>query len=67
MTLQQGLAFGLVGLTIFGFVRGRFRYDLIALAALVVGIIPAGAAFDGFNNDITIIIAAVLILLFWPL
>ena len=51
MTLQQGLAFGLVGLTIFAFVWGRFRYDLIALAALVVGmvvgIIPAAAAFDG--------------------
>ena len=65
MTLQQGLAFGLVGLTIAGFVWGRFRYDLIALAALVigmaVGIIPMEAAFDGFRNDITIIIAAALV------
>ncbi|WP_339933302.1 SLC13 family permease [uncultured Brevundimonas sp.] len=65
MTLQQGLAFGLVGLTIAGFVWGRFRYDLIALAALVVGmvvgVIPAEAAFDGFRNDITIIIAAALV------
>lgn len=65
MTLQQGLAFGLVGLTIFGFVWGRFRYDLIALAALVVGlavgVIPTEAAFDGFRNDITIIIAAALV------
>ncbi|MGV9006439.1 MAG: SLC13 family permease [Brevundimonas sp.] len=65
MTLQQGLAFGLVGLTIAGFVWGRFRYDLIALAALVVGmavgIVPAEAAFDGFRNDITIIIAAALV------
>ena len=65
MTLQQGLAFGLVGLTIAAFVWGRFRYDLVALAALVaglaVGIIPAEAAFDGFRNDITIIIAAALV------
>ncbi|MDI1282550.1 SLC13 family permease [Brevundimonas sp.] len=65
MTLQQGLAFGLVGLTIAGFVWGRFRYDLIALAALVVGmvvgVVPTEAAFDGFRNDITIIIAAALV------
>ncbi|GAA0868895.1 SLC13 family permease [Brevundimonas basaltis] len=65
MTLQQGLAFGLVGLTIIAFIWGRFRYDLVALAALVagllLGIIPAEAAFDGFRNDITIIIAAALV------
>lgn len=65
MTLQQGLAFGLVGLTIVAFIWGRFRYDLVALAALVGGlaldIIPAEAAFDGFRNDITIIIAAALV------
>ncbi|MFN3668824.1 MAG: SLC13 family permease [Brevundimonas sp.] len=65
MTLQQGLAFGLVGLTIGAFVWGRFRYDLIALAALLaglaIGVIPAEAAFDGFSNDVTIIIAAALV------
>ena len=65
MTLLQGLAFGLVGLTIAAFVWGRFRYDLIALGALlaglVIGVIPAEAAFDGFRNDITIIIAAALV------
>jgi len=65
VTLPQGLAFGLVGLTIAAFVWGRFRYDLIALGALLagltVGVIPAEAAFDGFRNDITIIIAAALV------
>lgn len=65
MTLQQGLAFGLVGLTIVAFIWGRFRYDLVALAALVaglvLGIIPAEAAFDGFRNDIVVIIAAALV------
>lgn len=65
MTLQQGLAFGLVGLTIAGFIWGRFRYDLIALGALVaglaVGVIPAERAFDGFRNDVTVIIAAALV------
>lgn len=65
VTLQQGLAFGLVGLTIAGFIWGRLRYDLVALAALVVGlavgVIPAEAAFDGFRNDVTVIIAAALV------
>ena len=33
MTLQQALAFGLIGLTIACFIWGRWRYDLISLAA----------------------------------
>ncbi|WP_336978422.1 SLC13 family permease [Brevundimonas nasdae] len=65
VTLQQGLAFGLVGLTIGAFIWGRFRYDLVAVVALVaglaIGIIPAEAAFDGFKNDVTVIIACALI------
>lgn len=65
MTLQQGLAFGLVGLTVAAFVWGRFRYDLVALAALLaglaIGVIPARAAFDGFRNDVTVIIACALV------
>lgn len=65
MTFQQGLAFGLVGLTIGAFIWGRFRYDLVAVVALVaglaIGIIPAEAAFDGFKNDVTVIIACAMI------
>ncbi|WP_236547489.1 SLC13 family permease [Brevundimonas sp. G8] len=65
MTLQQGLAFGLVGLTVAAFIWGRFRYDLVALAALVaglaVGVIPAEDAFSGFANDVTVIIACALV------
>ncbi|MBI1199901.1 MAG: SLC13 family permease [Phenylobacterium sp.] len=65
MTLQQALAFGLVGATIVGFVWGRWRYDAIALVALAVGVaigvVPAESAFDGFKNDITVIIACALI------
>lgn len=65
MTFQQGLAFGLVALTIGAFIWGRFRYDLVAVVALVaglaIGIIPAEAAFDGFKNDVTVIIACALI------
>jgi di/tricarboxylate transporter len=66
VTLEQGLAFGLIGATIVAFIWGRWRYDLIALAALAVGIaiglIPVKDAFDGFANDIVIIIASALVL-----
>ncbi|RYF88175.1 MAG: SLC13 family permease, partial [Caulobacteraceae bacterium] len=65
MSLQQSLAFGLVALTIGAFIWGRFRYDLVAVTALVlglaVGIIPADKAFDGFKNDVTVIIACALV------
>ncbi|WP_288758997.1 SLC13 family permease [uncultured Brevundimonas sp.] len=65
MTLQQGLAFGLVGLTVAAFIWGRFRYDLVAVGALVaglaIGVIPAEDAFEGFANDVTVIIACALV------
>lgn len=65
MTLQQALAFGLMGATIVAFIWGRWRYDVIAVLALLVGvtlnIVPANSAFDGFKNDITVIIACALI------
>ncbi len=66
MTLQQGFAFGLIAATIAAFVWGRWRYDLIALGALAVGVvgglIPVKDAFEGFANDIVIIIASALVL-----
>jgi len=65
MTLQQGLAFGLVVLTVAGFAWGRIRYDLVALISLlvglIVGVIPAKSAFDGFKSDVVVIIACALI------
>ena len=42
MTLQQALAFALIGLTIACFVWGRWRYDVIALTALLA----TGGALD---------------------
>ncbi|PVM91520.1 SLC13 family permease [Caulobacter endophyticus] len=66
MTLQQGLSFGLVGATVLCFIWGRWRYDLIAVGALAVGVvsglIPLKSAFEGFSNDIVIIIASALVL-----
>ena len=65
MTLDQGLAFGLITATIAMFVWGRLPYDLVALSALligvVLGVVPEKHAFDGFSDDIVIIIAAALV------
>jgi di/tricarboxylate transporter len=65
MTHQQALAFGLIGLTIACFIWGRWRYDVVALTALlagvVSGVVPAEQAFDGLRNDITVIIASALV------
>jgi uncharacterized membrane protein (UPF0136 family) len=65
MTLHQAMAFGLIGLTIAGFVWGRFRYDLISLvsllAAVALGLVPARKAFDGFSNEVVVIIACALV------
>jgi di/tricarboxylate transporter len=65
MTLHQGLAFGLIGATIAGFLSGRLPFDLVALAALlvgvVIGIIPPEKAFSGFSDEVVVIIAAALV------
>ena len=65
MTLDQALAFGLIAATVACFLWGRLPYDLVAMAALlvgvIIGIIPADKAFDGFSDDVVIIIAAALV------
>jgi di/tricarboxylate transporter len=65
MTLDQALAFGLIGVTVALFIWGRLPYDLVALAALLVGIIigivPPEHAFEGFASEIVVIIAAALV------
>ena len=59
------LLFGLL-LTVFALlIWGRVRYDLVAFAALVaaviLGVVPAAAAFSGFGHPATVIIALVLV------
>ena len=65
MTVDQALAFGLIGATVACFLWGKLPYDLVAMAALVVGIaigiIPASHAFEGFSDEVVIIIAAALV------
>ena len=65
MTLDQGLAFGLVAITIGMFVWGRLPYDLVAMTALlvgvVIGIVPKDHAFEGFSDEIVVIVGAALV------
>lgn len=65
MTLQQTLAFSVIGIMMVAFVWGRWRYDVVAvcalLAALAVGIVPPDMAFRGFADDIVIIVGSALV------
>jgi di/tricarboxylate transporter len=65
MTLDQGLAFGILGVTVGLFLWGRIAYDLVAMMALLagvlVGIIPVDRAFSGFADDVVVIVAAALL------
>ncbi len=66
LTLDQGILFSLI-ILIFGFLLwGRFRYDLVAFAALVVahllGVIPKNEVFAGFGHPAVVILALVLLL-----
>ncbi|MDR5875012.1 SLC13 family permease [Vreelandella gomseomensis] len=60
------LVFMVLGLTLGAFIWGRFRYDLVALAALLgsvmLGLVPADDAFMGFGHPAVITVAAVLVL-----
>ncbi|MGP9567553.1 SLC13 family permease [Halomonas sp. AOP5-B2-8] len=60
------LVFIVLGLTLVAFIWGRFRYDLVALAALLgsvmLGLVPAEGAFAGFGHPAVITVAAVLVL-----
>ncbi|MFO1057619.1 MAG: SLC13 family permease [Dongiaceae bacterium] len=65
MTLDQGLAFGLMAATIGMFVWGRLPYDLVSVLALLagvaIGIIPVDHAFSGFSDDVVIVVATALL------
>jgi len=60
------ILFGLIGLVLVGLLWGRWRYDLVAFSALiagvVLGVVPAHEAFQGFGHEATIIVALVLVI-----
>ena len=66
MTGQQAIAFGIVGTTLMMLVWARWRYDVVAvfalLAVVVGGLVPPREAFAGFAHPAVITVAAVLII-----
>jgi di/tricarboxylate transporter len=66
MTLPQALAFSIVGGAVVMFAWGRFRYDVVAVVALLVGVsvgvVPAKRMVSGFTSDVVVIIASALVI-----
>ncbi|MHA1571553.1 MAG: SLC13 family permease [Alphaproteobacteria bacterium] len=66
MTQAQILIFLILAATMAMFLWGRVRYDMVALLALVIGVIagvvPTDMAFSGFGNPAVITVAAVLVI-----
>jgi di/tricarboxylate transporter len=60
------LVFVLLCLALVLFAWGRWRYDLVAgtalLTAVLLGLVPAAEAFDGFAHPAVITVAAVLVI-----
>jgi len=59
-------AIGLLALLLVGFIVGPWRYDVVAMLGLIVGVtiglVPADEAFLGFGHPAVITVAAVLVL-----
>jgi di/tricarboxylate transporter len=66
MATEQWIIFGTLALTLILFIMGRWRYDVVALLALLIvaltGLVPAERVFSGFSNSAVVTVAAVLVL-----
>jgi di/tricarboxylate transporter len=66
MTWEQAYVFAVLAGALGLFIWGRWRYDIVALAALLAvvaaGIVPATRAFEGFGHPAVITVAAVLVI-----
>lgn len=65
MTTPQLLAFTIISLMMVAFVWGKWRYDLVAAAALLtavaVGVVAPEDAFSGLSDDIVVIVGGALV------
>lgn len=65
MTYEQIVLFALLALVLAGLLWDKWRYDLVAFAALVagvlLGVVPVETAFSGFGDQATIVVALVLV------
>ena len=63
--IDRGIVVGTLIAALALFVRGRPRYDLVALLALltlcIVGVIPSDEAFEGFAHPAVVTVVAVLV------
>ncbi len=66
MTNAQGLILAILGATVALFLWGRWRHDMVAMAALLAcvaaGLVPAREAFAGFGHPAVVTVACVLVL-----
>jgi di/tricarboxylate transporter len=66
MTHDQTAFFLIFGATVGMFVWGRWRFDMVALAALLAcvfaGLVPSADAFSGFAHPAVVTVACVLVL-----
>jgi di/tricarboxylate transporter len=66
VTLDQVTVFAILAAALALFVWGRWRYDLVAmmalLAVLLTGVLPMDRAFEGFGHPAVITVAAVLVI-----
>ena len=65
MTVPQWIIFATLILTLVLFITGKWRYDVVAIIALMIvtltGLVPLEQAFIGFSNPAVITVAAVLV------
>ena len=65
MSFDQGVVFFVLAAAMGLFVWGRWRYDVVAIVALLavvyLGVVPPMAAFSGFGHPAVITVAAPLI------
>ena len=66
MTTDQTIMFGILAVALALFVWGRWRYDLVAvlalLAVVLAGLVPSEEAFAGFAHPAVVTVAAVLVI-----
>ena len=66
MTIDQMLTFGIISITVALFIWNKWRFDVVALAALfasvVAGIVPVEDAFTGFADPVVVTVACILVI-----
>ena len=66
MTFEQAIIMAIIGAAMALFISDRWRFDLVALGALMAGVltgvVPQDRAFSGFSDPAVITVIAVLMI-----